>query len=158
MNNVDQSSQGRERSLDQLDKRIIEQLQQDAWQTYAALGARIGLSASATQRRVERLKKNQVILGAYASVCPEANERPLRIFLLLELVNDSENALKQLTGKLCSFAGFVEAHVTIGATDVVVTLDCKSMQEFQAWAMEVVNKDPNVSHCTTLVNLLKLET
>ncbi|MEX0298907.1 MAG: Lrp/AsnC family transcriptional regulator [Kordiimonas sp.] len=141
---------------DLLDKKIVSELCSDAWLTYVELGDRIGLSASATQRRVERLKKTGVIIGATAKLSKQHTNRPLRIFLLLELVSDSKKDLEVLRQQLRGFAGFREAQVTIGATDVVVTLDCEDMEEFQSWSMTVLNGNSNVRHCTTLVNLMDL--
>ena len=142
--------------LDALDQKIIGELSVDAWLTYIELGNRIGLSASATQRRVERLKSAGVIMGARAEIAQEHLNRPMRIFLLLELVSDGEKELAKLSKQLRKFEGFVDAHVTVGATDVIVTLACQNMEEFQAWSMGTLNKNTNVKHCTTLVNLLKL--
>ena len=41
--------------LDDLSKRIIEQLQQDGRRSYAAIGAAVGLSEAAVRQRVQRL-------------------------------------------------------------------------------------------------------
>ena len=141
---------------DALDKKLVAELQQDAWQTYVALGAKIGLSPSAVQRRIERLRREGVVMGATAQVSPDVVGRPLKIFLMLELVSDSKQSLDRLAELLCGFPGFANAYVTIGATDVVVELDCESMQEFQDWSMTALNSEANVKHCTTLVNLKQL--
>src|SRR5215475_1936483 len=42
-------------SLDQVSKRIIEQLQEDGRRSYAAIGRAVGLSEAATRQRVQRL-------------------------------------------------------------------------------------------------------
>lgn len=141
---------------DSLDRKLVAELLKDAWQTYVSLGDKVGLSASAVQRRVERLKRQGVLKGARAVVSEEANARPLKIFLLLELVGDTKADLDRLSALLRGFAGFANAYVTIGATDVVVELDCQSMEEFQTWSMSALNGDANVRHCTTLVNLKRL--
>lgn len=142
--------------MDALDRKILAQVQSDAWLSYVALGRRIGLSASATQRRVERLKRDGVIQGAIAIVADEYSDRNLKIFLLLELVSDTKHELDRLGALLRQFDGFRNAYVTIGATDVVVELDCVSMQEFQDWSMTALNGAANVKHCVTLVNLKSL--
>jgi len=141
---------------DSLDRKLVAELQVDAWQTYVSLGEKVGLSASAVQRRIERLKREGLLVGARAEVSEEANTRPLKIFLLLELVSDTKGDLDRLSAMLRGFPGFANAYVTIGATDVVVELDCESMEEFQSWSMTALNSDANVRHCTTLVNLKRL--
>src|SRR6266700_5719743 len=47
--------------LDEISKRIIEQLQQDGRQSYAAIGKAVGLSEAAIRQRVQRLQDAGVL-------------------------------------------------------------------------------------------------
>ncbi len=47
--------------LDEVSKRIIEQLQQDGRRPYAAIGKAVGLSEAAVRQRVQRLLDNGVM-------------------------------------------------------------------------------------------------
>ena len=47
--------------LDQVSKRIIEQLQQDGRRSYAAIARAVGLSEAATRQRVQRLLDERII-------------------------------------------------------------------------------------------------
>jgi len=58
--------------LDRLDRDIIAALVDDARQTYAEIGHRVGLSASAVKRRVDRLREAGAITGFSARVAPQA--------------------------------------------------------------------------------------
>ncbi|MGZ8571681.1 MAG: Lrp/AsnC family transcriptional regulator, partial [Actinomycetota bacterium] len=58
--------------LDRRDLEIIAALQEDARATYADVGERVGLSASAVHERVRKLEKAGVIRGYRAVVDPEA--------------------------------------------------------------------------------------
>ena len=66
---------------DDRDRKILKALKADAWLTYAALGERVNLSASAVQRRVERLIAAGVLRGAHAEVAGEQHPG-LTIYLL----------------------------------------------------------------------------
>jgi Lrp/AsnC family transcriptional regulator, regulator for asnA, asnC and gidA len=48
-------------ALDDLSKRIIEQLQQDGRRAYATIGKAVGLSEAAVRQRVQRLSESGVI-------------------------------------------------------------------------------------------------
>lgn len=48
---------------DELDRRILHALVQDARASYAEIGARVGLSAPAVKRRVDRLRASGAITG-----------------------------------------------------------------------------------------------
>ena len=57
-----------ESPLDNLDQRIIRALQTNGRLSYEELGTQVGLSASATLRRVKRLEEAGVIAGYVALV------------------------------------------------------------------------------------------
>lgn len=58
--------------MDALDRQIVAQLQRNARASFAVVGARVGLSAPAVKRRVDRLLDRGVITGFTAVVDPEA--------------------------------------------------------------------------------------
>jgi Lrp/AsnC family leucine-responsive transcriptional regulator len=58
--------------LDSRDLEIIAALQRDARATYADVGQRVGLSASAVHERVRKLEQAGVIIGYRALVDPRA--------------------------------------------------------------------------------------
>ena len=59
-------------AFDELDKRIVAALVDDARATYAEVGALVGLSAPAVKRRVDRLRASGAITGFSAQVDPAA--------------------------------------------------------------------------------------
>jgi Lrp/AsnC family leucine-responsive transcriptional regulator len=60
------------RVLDDRDRDIIDALRRDARATYADIGQRVGLSASAVHDRVRKLEQQGVIVAYRAVVDPEA--------------------------------------------------------------------------------------
>ncbi len=58
--------------LDALDQQIIAELMRDARASYADIGDRVGLSAPAVKRRVDRLRASGAIKGFVALVEPSA--------------------------------------------------------------------------------------
>src|SRR5216684_3011448 len=57
-------------SHDELDRRILHALVQDARASYAEIGALVGLSAPAVKRRVDRLRAGGAITGFSARLSP----------------------------------------------------------------------------------------
>lgn len=60
------------KSLDQIDRRIVEELQIDGRLRTAELARRVNLSAPAVAERVQRLERDGVIVGYRAEVDPRA--------------------------------------------------------------------------------------
>ncbi|HET9380717.1 MAG TPA: AsnC family transcriptional regulator, partial [Streptomyces sp.] len=58
--------------LNDLDERIVHALAEDARRSYADIGQRIGLSAPAVKRRVDRLRATGAITGFTVRVDPAA--------------------------------------------------------------------------------------
>lgn len=58
--------------LDDVNRRLLVELQQDARLTIAELGRRVGLSAPAVAERVQRLERDGVIGGYRAQIDPRA--------------------------------------------------------------------------------------
>jgi len=58
-------------SLDDIDRSLLDALTEDARASYAALGDRVGLSAPAVKRRVDRLVDRGIISGFTIVVDPQ---------------------------------------------------------------------------------------
>jgi Lrp/AsnC family transcriptional regulator, leucine-responsive regulatory protein len=58
--------------LDDINRRLLEELQRDGRAAFAELGRRVGLSAPAVAERVGRLEREGVITGYHADVDPRA--------------------------------------------------------------------------------------
>jgi Lrp/AsnC family leucine-responsive transcriptional regulator len=61
-----------QRSVDTVDRQIIEALRVNARVTYAELGRQVGLSAPAVHERVAKLETAGVLTGYHAAVAPAA--------------------------------------------------------------------------------------
>ena len=59
-------------AFDELDQRIVGALVENARATYSEIGGRVGLSAPAVKRRVDRLRATGAFTGFSATVNPAA--------------------------------------------------------------------------------------
>src|SRR5262252_3786109 len=144
--------------LDDRDRRILELLQVDAWLTYADLAQRVHLSASAIQRRVERLIQRGVILGARIRLAADVMPaKSLTILLLAELSDDSAATLRRFTKVLAGSADVVEAHYVTGEADVAEKLRVRDMKEYDRFVERHINGSPMVRRFKTLASLRELK-
>lgn len=128
----------------------------DAWLSYVDLGASVNLSASAVQRRVERLIEDGIITGARAEVSPQALGKPLRLYVLVELQDESKTALAKFSKRIAAWPDLVEAHYVTGTSDIVLVLQASDMEAYAAFADEHLNGDANVRRYKTLTSLRRL--
>ena len=72
--------------VDDTDRRILGALVADATQSYAELGAAVGLSAPAVHERVKRLRRQGVIKATSALIDPNVVGKPLLAFVHVDTV------------------------------------------------------------------------
>ncbi|MGV9899295.1 Lrp/AsnC family transcriptional regulator, partial [Streptomyces tendae] len=102
--------------MDEIDRRLIALLQQDATRPYAALGREVGLSAGAAHERVRKLREQRVIRSTTVDVDPEALDRGVLAFVLV----DSTAWMGDRAGDFAAVPEIQEAHVIAGSAAVLV--------------------------------------
>jgi Lrp/AsnC family leucine-responsive transcriptional regulator len=117
-------------TLDDRDQQILTLLRADAWLSYTAMSRKVNLSASAVQRRVERMIASGVILGARAEVAVQEGHAPLTLFMLAELAEESRAALKRFSKRVADHPAVVEAHYVAGEADVLLKLRLPDMAAY----------------------------
>jgi len=73
--------------VDNIDRKICVALAEDARQSLAQIGARVGLSTSAVNERIRRLAERGVIRGFAADCDPAALGLPVAAFVWVALAN-----------------------------------------------------------------------
>ena len=80
-----------DRSIDDLDRAIIAELQQDARLSNLELARRVGLTPAPCLRRVQKLEQAGVIEGYHAKVNPKAAGRGFEVVVAIDIaVNDGK--------------------------------------------------------------------
>ena len=143
-------------ALDDRDHRILTLLRADAWQSYTALSRKVNLSASAVQRRVERMIASGIILGARAEVSVQDAQAPLTVFLLAELAEESHAALKRFSNRVADHPAVVEAHYVAGEADVLLKLRLPDMAAYDRFVKSYINASALVRRFKTLTALRSL--
>jgi Lrp/AsnC family leucine-responsive transcriptional regulator len=115
-------------SLDDLDLRILEALQENGRAGYAELGRTVGLSASAVTERVRRLEESGVITGYRCEVDPERLGLAIRAQVRLRYPTANYRPFHDL---LASTPEVVEAHHVTGEDCFVLTVLARSMRHLE---------------------------
>lgn len=143
----------KEPKLDERDRQIIGLLQGDAWLTYAALAERIHLSASAVQRRVERLIERGVLTGAQAIVAEPQPTTGLTLFMLVELVDDASATIRQFSDQLRNAPEVLECHYVAGESDFLLKLKVADVAAYSAFVEKFINSSRQARRFKTLTSL-----
>ncbi|MGW7053571.1 Lrp/AsnC family transcriptional regulator [Streptomyces sp. NPDC054887] len=113
--------------MDHIDRILLTELQQDATQSYAALGRAVGLSAGAAHERIRKLRERGVIRRTMAEVDPAAVGCGVLAYVMVESsawMGDSAESFAALTE-------VVEAHVIAGSASVLLKVRTATTEQLQ---------------------------
>jgi DNA-binding Lrp family transcriptional regulator len=108
--------------LDELDLRILDELQQDGRMTNVELARRVGLSAPPCLRRVRRLEEAGVIRGYHADLSPAALGYEITFFALVGLESQKEAVLSSFEAMVTEWPEVRECHMIRGGGDFLLRL------------------------------------
>ena len=120
-------------TLDAIDQRILENLQDDARMRNVDLAGKVGLSPSPCLRRVGNLEQTGVIRGYATLLDAEAVGLPVSIFVSVTLEKQVERALKIFEKHIRARPEVMECYLMTGDADYllrVVTADLAAYEKF----------------------------
>ena len=129
--------------MDAIDRKLLELLQDDCSLSYAVLGERVGLSISAVNDRVRKLKDQSIITRYSVRVEPVAVGRPLLAFLRLK--TDPTKGTKKLIRSLETLPEVQEIHQITGAYNLMVKLRLRDVDHYETILSESLKDLPNVT-------------
>ncbi|GLQ87482.1 Lrp/AsnC family transcriptional regulator [Dyella flagellata] len=139
--------------LDKLDRRILAVLQKDVRRPAELIGAEVGLSASAIQRRIARLREDGVITAEVAVVDPKSVGRPLTMIVEVEVERERPELLASLKQWVTVEPMIQEAWYVTGAGDYVLIVLARDVEQFEALMQRMVVENANVRRYHTRVAL-----
>lgn len=114
--------------LDELDRRIVGELQQDGRLTMAELGRRVSLSPPAVADRVQRLERRGVITGYHARVDPKAVGYPVAAVVR---VAPAQGRLQKIRDVARETPEVVECHRITGEDCFLLKLHLRSLDDLE---------------------------
>ncbi|KAA2264784.1 Lrp/AsnC family transcriptional regulator [Solihabitans fulvus] len=139
--------------MDSIDQRIISRLVADARSSYAEIGKKVGLSAPAVKRRVDRLLDTGVLRGFTAVVDPEALGWGTEAFVEVHCRGNISPA--QIRARLEPLPEVVAAYTVSGAADAIVHLRAADIHHLET-ALERVRAVEIIDRTVSTVVLSRL--
>ncbi len=139
--------------LDRFDRRLLNLIQEEAGQTAERLAEQLGLSPSAIQRRLRRMREQGVIVRESAVVDPRKVGSPTFFVVSLEVERERPELLAQLREWLAAQEYVQQAFYVTGETDFVLVITAPDTETYDALMSRLVGENPNVKRFTTNVAL-----
>ncbi|WP_431776123.1 Lrp/AsnC family transcriptional regulator [Streptomyces cucumeris] len=113
--------------MDHIDRTLLAQLQQDATQSYAALGKAVGLSAGAAHERVRKLRERGAIRRTTVEVDPAAVDNAVLAYVMV----NSDAWMGDSAEAFAALPEIMEAHVIAGSASVLVKVRTSTTEQLQ---------------------------
>ena len=134
--------------LDEVSKRIIEQLQRDGRQSYAAIGKAVGLSEAAIRQRVQRLQADGVI-----QIVAVTDPLTLGFSRQAMIAVKCEGDLGKVSDLLAEMEEIDYVVLTAGSSDLLCEVVCEDDDHL----LEVLSRVRNVPSVTSTETFVYLK-
>lgn len=143
--------------LDEIDWRILTELQNDGRMTNVELARRVGISAPPCLRRVRALEEAGLIIGYRALLDPRALGYDIVAFAMVGLAHQSEADLVAFENRVAGWVMVRECHAVSGEVDFILKCTAKDFSSFQAFIIDELTKAENVSSVKTALTLRRVK-
>ena len=133
------------KSLDAIDRQILENLQNDARMRNVELAEKVGLSPSPCLRRVGNLEETGVIRGYATLVDAEAVGLPVSVFVSVTLEKQIEKALEKFEKEIRARPEVMECYLMTGDADYLLRVVTSDLSAYERFLIEHLTRIPGVA-------------
>ena len=131
-------------ALDRTDLKILDILQTDGRISNSKLAELVNLSPTAVMARVQKLTKDEFILGYEAKLNPNKLNANFLVFVEVLLDKTTPNVLDDFIDAVTQYPEIVECHMVSGGFDFLIKLRSAGMEEFRRIAGQILWQLPGV--------------
>lgn len=135
--------------LDDIDRKILAELQADGRMTNVELAKRVGISAPPCLRRVRSLEEDGYIRGYHAQVEARALGFEVQVFAMVGLVSQAEADLSAFEERCRNWPLVRECHMLNGEVDFILKCVAPDLSGFQNFLTEQLLRADNVASVKT---------
>jgi len=140
-------------AFDELDQRIVGALVENARATYSKIGERVGLSAPAVKRRVDRLRATGAITGFSARVNPAAVGWTTEAYV--ELFCRGRTSPADIGAAVSKYPEVTGAATITGEADALLHIRAADVRHFER-VVERISAEPFVVRTRSVIVLSRL--
>lgn len=130
--------------MDEMDRKVLAVLQQDASQSTKHTADAIGLSVSACAKRIARLKRDGVIAGISAKLDQSRFPRPVTAAVTVTLSAPKANVSQNFSRRMSEIDAVQQCHAVTGDFDFLLIVKEQSIESYHALAEDIFGASPDV--------------
>lgn len=146
------------RPIDRFDRQILDLFQSNTRLTTREIGDRIGLSPTACQRRLNRMRGDGYIEQEIAVVSPKLAGRPLIMVVQVYLERGESSLIQRFKDLIHQRGEIMQAYYVTGEADFLMLVSMRDMEEYEKFTLEVFfdNLDVKSFETSTVMDRTKV--
>ncbi len=143
--------------MDTIDKNLLLALQSDCRRSIANLSTAVGLSPSATHRRIGMLEKAGVIEGYHARLNGQKLGYQIEFFVEISLESQSERVLAAFEKAALARPQILECYLMTGNADYLLKVAAENTREYERIYRRTIAALPHVAkiHSSLVMKAVK---
>lgn len=137
--------------LDDVDRKIVEELQANGRITNAELADRVGVAASTCIARVRSLVARKIITGFTASVDPRAIGLDLEVLVSVTVRSGARQRITELSEELRGLPEVMQLFFLGGVEDFIIHLAVRDSDHVRDFVVEHLSAHPAISSTRTSI-------
>ena len=143
--------------LDEFDKQLLNQLQQNNRITAEELGNRVNLSTSAVQRRLKRLRQDKIIEADISIVSPAAVGVGVTCVVDVTLNLGNSKVIDRFKGLMADRVEVMQCYYVTGTYDFVIIINTKDIKGYEEFSKKYFMDNADVKQFYTHVVMDKVK-
>ena len=141
--------------MDNIDKKILEELQKNSSQPLSELSKKVGLSNTPCWNRIKKLEEEKIIKSKSIIIDNKKINLSITVFLSISIQNHTEVWLKNFQKIVNKYDQIIEVHRLTGSnSDYQITILSPSIEEYDKF-QQILIKD---IECTNMSSHISLQT
>ncbi len=138
-------------SLDRFDLKLLDLVQYDNRLTSEVLGERVGLSATAVQRRLKRLRDTGVIEADVAVVSPKAVGQRVQMIVLVSLERERADIIDRFKKSIRATPEVMNGYYVTGDADFLLLVTTPDIEAYELFTRRFFYENPDIKNFKTMV-------
>ena len=126
--------------LDNIDRKILNLLQEDARLTVQEVADSVGLSASPCHRRMRLLEERGIIRKTIALVDQKAVGLPVSVFVSIKLERQKEKDLERFARAVSGWREVLECYLMTGPRDYLLRVVVPDLSAYEAFIKQKLTR------------------
>jgi Lrp/AsnC family leucine-responsive transcriptional regulator len=139
--------------IDDFDRKILNIVQVDCQMKAEAIGDRVGLSASAVQRRLKRMRETGVIMAEIALVDRKVAGNPMTFIAGMEIERENYDALSRFRIWLSRQEHIQQVYYVTASVDLIAIITARDVAQYDEIAARLMSENQQIKRIHTNVVL-----